>query len=293
MTANTSTTSQEVVGVSGEVMPEVLDDLPDVFGRVSDLMYRISGVNLTDGKRELVRARLSKRMRVLGWRSFSQYVDFVESDDGRAELAQMVDILTTNKTNFFRELPHFNFLREEVLPKFKGVDRPLRIWSAGCSSGEEPYSLAILIREEFGSRGNRDVRILGTDLSRRALARAREGVYDEAQMDGVPPDLRSRHFSRIRKPEAGPFRYQVRPEVRSLVSLASLNLMERWPMKGPFDVIMCRNVMIYFDRKTRERLIQRFSRLLPGGGHLMVGHSESLNGLAHDLSYVQPAVYRK
>jgi chemotaxis protein methyltransferase CheR len=205
----------------------------------------------------------------------------------------MVDILTTNKTNFFRELPHFAFLRDNVLPQFKGADRPLRIWSAGCSSGEEPYSLAILIREEFGSRGNRDVRILGTDLSMRALARAREGAYDEGQMDGVPPALRSRYFSRVHKAEAGAARYQVRPEVRSLVSLAPLNLMEGWPMKGPFDVIMCRNVMIYFDRKTREQLIQRFSQLLPPGGHLLVGHSESLNGLAHDLTYVQPAVYRK
>ena len=268
------------------------DDLGDVFSRVSAIMYEISGVNLTDGKKELVRARLSKRMRTLGWGSFEEYVSFVETEDGRAELAQMVDVLTTNKTSFFRELPHFEFLRNEVLPSFSDRRLSLRIWSAGCSSGEEPYSLAILLKDVFRDIQRRDVKILATDLSRRVLARAREGIYDESQMDGIPPKLRDECFHRVFETGPGPARYQVNDDLRALVNLAPLNLMESWPMKGPFDVILCRNVMIYFDRETRARLIQRFTQLLPEGGYLMVGHSESLNGLAHDLEYIQPAVYR-
>jgi len=269
------------------------DDLGDVFSRVSAIMYEISGVNLTDGKKELVRARLGKRMRALGWVSFEDYVAFVESDGGREELARMVDILTTNKTGFFRELPHFEFLRDKVLPSFSDRATPLRIWSAGCSSGEEPYSLAILLRQVFKDTDRRDIRILATDLSRQVLEKAREGIYDEAQMEGIPADLRKRFFHREVGDEPGAPRYQVNGDVRSLVTLAPLNLMDEWPMKGPFDLIMCRNVMIYFDRATKERLIHRFTQLLPQGGYLLVGHSESLNGLAHDLEYIQPAVYRK
>lgn len=289
----TLTTSAPASSADSKPILATTDDLADVFSRVSALMYRISGVNLTDGKRELVRARLSKRMRALGWDSFVQYVDFVESEEGRGELAQMVDTLTTNKTNFFRELPHFVFLREQVLPHFSETGDPLRIWSAGCSSGEEPYSLAMLLREVFPDLARRDVRILATDLSHTALGRARLGIYDEGQMEGVPPDLRSKYFRRTKADPAGITRYQVKEEIRSPIALAQLNLMERWPMKGPFHVILCRNVMIYFDRETRQKLIQRFTQLLPAGGVLMVGHSESLNGLAHDLKYVQPAVYRK
>ncbi len=267
------------------------DDLARVFDRVSTIMYEISGVNLTASKRELVRARLSKRMRDLGSTSFSDYVRFVESEEGREELARMVDHLTTNKTSFFRELPHFVFLREEILPRYTDCRKALRIWSAGCSSGEEPYSLSILLHQVFRDVGRRDMRILGTDLSRRALVRAREGVYEEHQMEGIPDALRRQYFLPVPGGAGEPVRYSVSPQVRSLVKLAPLNLMERWPMRGPFDVIMCRNVMIYFDRETRERLVQRFARLLSPEGYLMVGHSESLNGLTHTLQYVQPAVY--
>jgi len=159
------------------------DDLGDVFDRVSALMYDISGVNLTEGKKELVRARLNKRLRALGWVSFRQYLSFVESEGGREELARMVDVLTTNKTSFFRELPHFEFLRDQVLPAFQDGQRPLRIWSAGCSSGEEPYSLAIFIRQFIKDADRLDIRILGTDLSRRVLACEHPG--------GQQPDQRA------------------------------------------------------------------------------------------------------
>lgn len=265
----------------------------EAFRRVSRLMYRISGVNLTEGKQELVRSRIAKRMRILGQESLEDYVDFVEGPGGADELAHMVDILTTNKTSFFREEPHFEFLAATVLPAWIDRGGPLRIWSAGCSSGEEPYSIAMLLLESVPDLARRDVRILATDLSRPVLAKARAGIYDGALLDAVPRALRDRYTTpRPALPGGEPLR-EVAREVRSLVSFAQLNLMGHWPMRGPFDVILCRNVMIYFDRETRQRLVERFASLLPEGGHLMVGHSESLNGLNHGMSYVVPAVYRR
>lgn len=265
----------------------------EAFRRVSRLMYRISGVNLTDGKQELVRARIAKRMRVLGQESITEYVDLVEGPGGADELAHMVDVLTTNKTSFFREEPHFDFLASTVIPGWIASGGPLRIWSAGCSSGEEPYSLAMLLLDRVPDLARRDVRILATDLSRPVLAKAQAAVYDEPLLDSVPRAMRERYtVAKPGLPGGPPLREMIR-EVRSLVSFAQLNLMGHWPMRGPFDVILCRNVMIYFDRETRQRLVERFAGLLRDGAHLMVGHSESLNGLAHRLAYVVPAVYRR
>jgi chemotaxis protein methyltransferase CheR len=285
--------SATATGESQESCRARVDDLDEVFFRVTRLMYDITGVNLTEAKRELVRSRLAKRLRALGCDSFTEYVDFVESKAGKRELALMLDTLTTNKTSFFREPVHFSFLRESILPALRDPGRPIRIWSAGCSSGEEPYSLSILLREAFQDSSRRDIRILATDLSRRVLAQAREATYSEAQVEGVSAKLRSRYFKCVKDRESGTSRYQVKPEIRSNVTFAPLNLIDPWPMNGPFQVIFCRNVMIYFDRGIRARLVERFRQLLPKGGHLFVGHSESLNGLSHDLHYVQPAVYRK
>ena len=285
--------SATATGESQESCRARVDDLDEVFFRVTRLMYDITGVHLTEAKRELVRSRLAKRLRALGCDSFTEYVDFVESKAGKRELALMLDTLTTNKTSFFREPVHFSFLRESILPALRDPGHPIRIWSAGCSSGEEPYSLSILLREAFQDSARRDIRILATDLSRRVLAQAREATYSEAQVEGVSAKLRSRYFKRVKDRESGTSRYQVKPEIRSNVTFAPLNLIDPWPMKGPFQVIFCRNVMIYFDRGIRARLVERFRQLLPKGGHLFVGHSESLNGLSHDLHYVQPAVYRK
>lgn len=270
-----------------------LVDLEGQFDAISQLMYSISGVNLTDGKRELVKARLSKRMRALGWTSITRYVEYVSSEEGRDELGRMVDALTTNKTNFFRESAHFDFIRDVILPEYEDPSRPLRVWSAGCSSGEEPYTLAMVFREVFPDFQRRDYRILATDISTKVLDMARAGVYDEDRMEGVPDGLRRKYFNRVRGRNPGEMLYQAKDELRSLLSVARLNLMEGWPMSGPFDFILCRNVMIYFDRETRARLLERFTDLLSPGGHLFVGHSESLNSMRHDLEYVKPAVYRK
>lgn len=260
------------------------------FQHISAMLYRLSGITLGSGKEGLVKARLSKRLRVLDLASFDEYMHYVEGDRSGQELTTMIDSLTTNKTSFFRDVAHFEFLKTTVLPSL-GPGTPLRIWSAGCSSGEEPYSLAITLREELKGVRQRDARILATDLSTRVLAIARQATYDEAVIHDVPGQIMPRHFACVQS--SAPRRYQVNEATRAMIKLAKLNLMGAWPMQGPFDAIFCRNVMIYFDRPTRERLVQRFAVLLRPGGHLFVGLSESLNNLTHPLKYVQPAVYVK
>jgi chemotaxis protein methyltransferase CheR len=264
---------------------------PAEFEKISQMIYRLCGICLPPGKEGLVKTRLTKRLRALGLGGFTEYLEYVERDATRQELATMLDLLTTNKTSFFRERQHFDFLCQRVLPGLQATNRPVRFWSAGCSSGEEPYSLAILLHEHLPDVGRRDVRILATDISARMLTKAREAVYDEELVSDLPPPLLRKYFAGVR---TQPTRaYQVSDKVRALVRFARLNLMEAWPMKGPFDAIFCRNVMIYFDQPTRQRLVQRYYELLRTGGYLFVGHAESLTALAHDFSYVQPAVYVK
>lgn len=265
------------------------DDLrPQDFAAIRELLYRVSGIDLNEGKEGLVQTRLARRLRELGLAGYREYLDHVLADGTGSELSVMVDLLTTNKTDFFREEAHFSFLRSVVLPARPGPGMPLRIWSAGCSSGEEPYSIAILLREALPQAEADAARILGTDISERVLAVAREGVYTAAQLAGVEPALRRRYFSR-----EGADAFRAAGPLRSMVRFARLNLMADWPMRGPFDVIFCRNVMIYFDRPTQERLVQRYWELLAPGGYLFTGHSESLNPLSHRFRYVQPAVYRR
>ncbi len=257
------------------------------FEKISRVVYRLCGINLRHGKEELVKARLTKRLRALKLGSFEEYMKYLERDRSGQELAIMIDTLTTNKTSFFRESQHFEYLRQRVLPGLTS-DR-IRFWSAGCSSGEEPFSLAIVLREALPEVDQRDVRILATDISEDMLETARAAVYEEEKLGDVPAQLLQKYFTRVsHKPVR---KYRVKDEVRGLVRLAKLNLIESWPIRGPFDAIFCRNVMIYFDQPTRERLVQRFWELLRPGGHLFVGHSESLRASQHQFAYVQPAVY--
>jgi chemotaxis protein methyltransferase CheR len=203
----------------------------------------------------------------------------------------MIDSLTTNKTSFYREGAHFEYLQETVLPQLFATRERVRIWSAGCSSGEEPYTLAMLLHEVVRDPAQRGARILATDLSSKVLAMAREAAYPEAAISELPWPGAQRYFTRVNGDAQRTLR--VRDDVRSLVRFARLNLMETWPMEQGFQVIMCRNVMIYFDKQVQERLVQRFWELLAPGGHLFVGHSESLTSLKHRFSYVKPAVYVK
>ncbi|MEJ2146099.1 MAG: CheR family methyltransferase [Acidobacteriota bacterium] len=258
------------------------------FERVSHLVYRICGIHLKEGKQDLVKARLGRRLRALGLTTFQRYFDLVEGDASGVELAEMVDLLTTNKTEFFRDLVHFEFAKREILPRCSQRDARIRLWCAGCSTGQEPYSLAIVVKEFFRDLHARDIKILATDICRPALNSALAGEYAEVEMEGMPVEFRTRYFPRTERGSV-----QAAPVLRELIHFARLNLMDRWPMKGPFQLIMCRNVMIYFDRVTREDLVDRFWNLLSPGGYLMVGLSESLTGIRHQFKYVQPAVYRK
>jgi chemotaxis protein methyltransferase CheR len=258
------------------------------FQKISDVVYRTAGINLKKGKEVLVRARLMKRLRFLGMSRVEDYLGFIDSAQGAGEVAALIDVMTTNKTSFFREVNHFHFLREQVLPGLK-MQR-VRFWSAACSSGEEPYTLAILLKEHLPLVERKDVRILATDISRRMLDRALQAVYPHAALDEVPAAYR-KYFTVRHKDRTGSC--QVAAAARALVHFAHLNLIDPWPMKGLFQVIFCRNVMIYFDRPTQQELINRFWDYLEPGGHLFVGHSEGLSSVKHRFRYVRPAVYQK
>ena len=262
---------------------------PAQFTRITDVLHEHAGIRMREGKEGLVRARLTKRLRKLGLADFDAYLDFVQKDSSRREFAEMIDALTTNKTSFLREATHFDFLRDAVFPQLSG---PVRIWSAGCSSGEEPYTLAMLCNETFADIATRDVRILSTDISHRVLAQAKAGAYAADIMGDVPAAWLQKYWTRTQDASGRPV-YEAGKSLRRLLHFAKLNLMEQWPMQGPFDAILCRNVMIYFDKATQQQLVERYWQLLRPGGHLFVGHSESLTGLSHKFRYVQPAVYVK
>ena len=255
----------------------------DDFQRVRRIAYERAGLAIPAGKEGLVRSRVSKRLRDRRIPSFSAYLDTVEAEDGD-EMVRLIDLLTTNKTDFFREPAHFDFLLERILPSVLATGKPLRIWSAGCSSGEEPYTLSMLLREALPPRY--DVRILATDICTKVVAAAKAGTYSAQQLTDVSEARRKRWFTPSPDGSA-----TVVPELRAPISFALLNLMAGWPMQGPFDLILCRNVMIYFDKPTVTRLVDRFRQLLTPGGHLFIGHSESLTAIEHKYRYVQPAVY--
>jgi chemotaxis protein methyltransferase CheR len=260
------------------------------FRAVAALLHDVAGIHLPAGKEGLVRARLAPRLRARELPSVAAYLECVARD--RDELTRMIDVLTTNKTSFFREAEHFALLERSVLPALARRGGPVRIWSAGCSSGEEPFTVAMVCRETLPTPACSATRILATDISTRVLARARDASYSPDMVADVPPALVGRHFVAERSDDGGR-QYRVVDATRALVTFARLNLMADWPMRGPFDAIFCRNVMIYFDRSTQQRLIQRFASFLAPGGYLFVGHSESLTALDHELRYVQPAVYQR
>jgi chemotaxis protein methyltransferase CheR len=264
------------------------------FARLSELVYAECGINLPPAKKTMLSTRLLGRLRELGLASFGDYYAYVVSPEGRrAELPNMIDVVSTNKTEFFREPAHFDFLREQLLPTLaqQRRHRDLHLWSAGCSSGEEPYTLAMVLADWGQAGGPLQFSILATDISHRMLDRARRAVYDHECLAGLPSPVVMRFFMRGK----GEQRHLVRvtPEVRHRVEFRWLNLMQPFQDVEEMDVIFCRNVIIYFDRQTRERLIERFERQLAPGGCLFLGHSETLNGIRSGLHPVRPTVYQK
>jgi len=263
---------------------------PREFEQIRTLAYEKFGLSLREGKETLVSARLGKKIRELNFNSFQQYYQHVVGDSSGEALVALIDALTTNHTSFFREPIHFEFLREKVLPQVRDRER-IAIWSAACSTGEEPYSIAACIQEEWGEAGLSRLRILATDISTRALKKAQNAVYPAERFEGIPVQQLRPFLLRGNGESRG--LYRVKPQVRGAVEFARVNLMESLSHLGPFSVIFCRNVMIYFDKPTQEGLVNRLAGCLEPGGYLFTGHSESLNGIKHPLKFVRAAIYRK
>jgi chemotaxis protein methyltransferase CheR len=259
------------------------------FEAIRRILHRTSGIDLSRGKAEFVRSRLLSRLRELGLTGFDEYLERVERDATGREAGRMIESLTTNRTSFFREPYHLDFVCDRLLPGWR--QGPVRIWSAGCSSGEEPYSLAIRIAAVTDGRPRLGVRILATDISQSMVEAGRRGEYPEEALGEVPERYREAFFRRVRRGTASV--YRVHDAARRMVRFARLNLVGPWPMRGPFDLILCRNVLIYFDDETRSLLFRRFAGMLKPGGHLLLGHSESLDTRSHPFDYVQPTVYRR
>lgn len=249
------------------------------FVRITHLLHEHAGIRMRNGKEGLVRARLLRRLRTLALNDFDAYLSFVDHDESRREFAEMIDALTTNKTEFLREAAHFDYLRNAVFPNLTGA---VRIWSSGCSTGEEPYTLAMLCNEELREIATRDVRILATDINHRALAQAKAGVYPAERLRQLPAHWVQRFWTLKQDADGQPVG-EASQALRRLVQYGRLNLMERWPMQGPFDIIFCRNVAIYFDKTKQAELWARFAKTLVPGGYLYIGHSERISGPATDI----------
>ncbi|ADG12171.1 protein-glutamate O-methyltransferase CheR [Caulobacter segnis] len=264
------------------------------FKRIAALLYDLAGISLPDSKATLVYSRLAKRLRALGLRSFADYCAFVASDKGGDESQEMLRALTTNVTRFFREPHHFEDLRVNVLEPIADqvrAGRRLRLWSAASSSGQEPYSMAFTVLSVWPNAADLDIRILGTDIDTNVLATGRAAVYDESLLEGIPAATRSQFFERDASDRRA---WRVCEAARSLVAFRELNLNgPSWPMKGPFDAIFCRNVVIYFDEPTQERVWSRFAPLVAPGGRLYVGHSERVGASVTAFESCGLTAYRK
>lgn len=265
------------------------------FNRVSESIYKHCGIHLHEGKKPLVRARLAKRLREGNFESFTKYLEYALSEEGGDEFYHLVDSISTNLTSFFREKRHYDYLTEKFLPSLiaekSRARRRIRAWSAGCSSGEEPYTMAIVLAESLMNQGSWDAKILASDVSTQMLDVARAGIYDSDRVEPLTA-AQKRKYLMPHKTD-GQTMYQVSRQLQRMISFRYLNLMDAWPVTGPFDFIFCRNVMIYFDKPTQERLVNRFFDCLGPGGLLCIGHSESLTGVDHKYKYVMPATYCK
>jgi chemotaxis protein methyltransferase CheR len=261
------------------------------FIRIRELVKSKTGISLSDAKRDLVYGRLSKRLRALSLASFSAYCDCLDADKGE-ETENFINAITTNLTSFFRESHHFDYLRDTVIPDLLNRNRStkkIRIWSAGCSTGEEPYSIAISVREALKNHRDWDVRILATDLDSNCVATGQQGVYDLERVEQLDPALLRRWFRKGSGTNLG--KVATSSELKQLISFRQLNLMGDWPMAGKFDVLFCRNVIIYFDKPTQRVLFDRFAKILAPTANLFLGHSESLHNVCSTFELIGKTQY--
>jgi len=265
-----------------------------IFKKFCSIAYEKAGINLKEGKEALVSARVSKRMRSLRIDDIRDYVHYLENDDSGTELVHFLDAISTNFTHFYREKDHFDYLESKVKEWLAAGQKRFRIWSAASSSGEEPYSIIMTMLDLLEGR-NSEFKLLATDISTKILAKAIEGLYDSERIDPVPKAQRNKYMVKIKaESEEDGVLYQMNDRAKENVVFKRLNLSQPpFPMKGPLDVVFCRNVMIYFDREVRQRLISEIERLLKPGGVLMIGHTETLAGIQTGLKIVSPPIYYK
>ncbi len=262
-----------------------------LFNKFRQLIYEVSGIHLSDQKKALVVGRLSKRIRELGIDNFKAYYDYVVQDKTGREIVKLIDFISTNVTHFFRESDHFDFLKEKLIEwKEEGQTR-FRIWSSACSTGEEPYTIAITAMEALNSTSI-DLKILATDISTRVLEQCKKGEYYSHKVENIPNYLLQKYFNK--KKVDNEWVYIVSDKIKRVITFARLNLIETpYPMQGPFDIIFCRNVMIYFDERVRNKLVNEMYRLLKPKGYLIVGHSESITSAQTGFRILKPSIYYK
>ena len=264
----------------------------DEFNRIRELVKRNTGISLGSHKRDLVVSRLAQRLRKLNLSSFSEYLHLLEEAGDSGELVNMINRITTNKTDFFREIHHFKYLTDVILPKITagGGSGKVRCWSAGCSSGQEPYTLAITLQEFFAGKSGWDVKILATDLDTNMLHTADQGIYQAEQLAPVDPDLVRKYFTKLSDGQ-----YQVKPVLRNMITFKKFNFISHatYNVRVPLDFIFCRNVMIYFDAQEKHDIVTKFAAVLKPHGYLFVGHSESLMMAKDIFNNIGPTIYQK
>jgi chemotaxis protein methyltransferase CheR len=281
------------VGLSAMTLPHEIPLSPECYEFIASVVYEHSRIRLGKDKQTLLTGRLSKRLRELRLSSYEEYCELLRSPKGQAELSPLVDLISTNHTHFFRESSHLDFLRDHILPEFIAKNRSgeaFRVWSAACSSGEEPYTVAIVLAEYFLRHSERAWEIEATDISTRILAQAKQGIYRKDRVSLPDTALLHRYFQR----GLGEYEdyYRVKDSLRAKVKFKHANLLHSpYPVAASQHVIFCRNVMIYFDHKTQQELVEKLIAQLAPGGYLIVGHSESLLSVKHGLKPMCPAVY--
>ncbi len=266
------------------------------FDRLSSFIYSESGIKMPPVKRIMLQSRLQKRLKELKMTSFKEYCNYVFSKEGlNNEIIHMLDVVSTNKTDFFREPVHFDFLTSNILPEYVNSSRPiknLKIWSAGCSSGEEPYTIAIVILEFLQKYSGFDFSILGTDISTIILQKAIDAEYKEERVEGIPLDLKRKYFLRSKDRENPTVKMNA--QLRSKVKFERLNFMENtYSIYDSFDIVFCRNVLIYFDRETQEKVISKICTKINAGGYFFLGHSESIMNMNLPLRQIKPTIFQK
>ena len=269
------------------------DQLTDqLFNKFSSLVYRNTGIFLKPEKKELLNARLGKRLRHCQISSFEEYFKYVQNDSSGEELIQLIDSVSTNFTSFFREIAHFEYLESHVLSEFsKGGSGQFKLWSAACSSGEEPYTIAMVLSEYMEKHQDFKFSINATDISTKVLNLASNGVYQADRTNTIPQPLLRKYFQKGKGRSEG--MVKVKNNIRQTITFKKFNLMDAHPYRGELDVVFCRNVMIYFNRETQETLVKKFYDCLKPGGHLFIGHSESLTSIKHQFKQVATTAYRK